>query len=90
MTSSTSGTIDDVRDWILTKQEDRSSIGPDEDLIENRLIDSLTFVEFVFVIERASGTEIDVDNVDLADFKNLTAIEKAFFATDDRADGRVA
>jgi acyl carrier protein len=90
MASMISGTIDDVRDWILAKQEDRSSIDPTEDLIENRLIDSLTFVEFVFVIERASGAVIDVDTIDIDDFRSLAAVEKAFFATGSRGNGHIA
>lgn len=82
-------TIDDVRDWILAKHADRSSIDPNEDLIENRLIDSLTFVEFVFVIEQASGAVIDVDTIDIADFRSLGAIEKAFFSTTEHTNGEL-
>ncbi|KAA2255351.1 acyl carrier protein [Solihabitans fulvus] len=79
MTSTAPGTIDAVRDWIVGKHPERSPVDQHIDLIENRLIDSLSFVEFVFVIEKASGTSIDVDTVDIDDFRTLSAIEKAFF-----------
>ncbi|WP_371482687.1 acyl carrier protein [Kitasatospora sp. NBC_00315] len=72
--------IDDVRDWILGRHPDRVSVAPDENLIESRLVDSLSFVELVYVIESASGTEIDFDSIDIQDFQTLSAIEKTFFA----------
>ncbi|MBV9011794.1 MAG: acyl carrier protein [Pseudonocardiales bacterium] len=72
--------VDEVRDWVLAKHTDRQDIGVDEDLIETRLVDSLSFVEFIFVIEQASGREIDIDTLDLDDLRTLTAIKKRFFA----------
>ncbi|MEU5693155.1 phosphopantetheine-binding protein [Actinosynnema sp. NPDC020468] len=69
-----------VQDWILGRHPDRTSIGRDEDLIESRLVDSLSFVELVYVIEDASGVEIDFDAIDLADFQTIAAIDRAFFA----------
>ncbi len=71
--------IDEVRSWILSRHPERESIEHDENLIESRLVDSLSFVELVYAIESASGTEIDFDNIDLQDFQTLSAIEKAFF-----------
>jgi acyl carrier protein len=80
MSSVSTGSVDEVRDWILRKHPETESIDPDLDLIENRLIDSLSFVEFVFVIESASGVSIDVENIDVGDFRTLAAIEKKFFS----------
>lgn len=71
--------IDEVRTWILSRHPERNSIAPDENLIESRLVDSLSFVELVYVIEGASGAEIDFDAIDLKDFQTLSALEKAFF-----------
>ncbi|MCW5253896.1 MULTISPECIES: acyl carrier protein [unclassified Streptomyces] len=73
--------IEDVRAWILGRHPDRTSVSDDENLIENRLVDSLSFVELVYTIEGASGAEIDFDAIDIQDFQTLSAIEKAFFAT---------
>ncbi|MER7862222.1 phosphopantetheine-binding protein [Amycolatopsis japonica] len=72
--------IEKVSDWILGRHPERTELAFDEDLIESRLVDSLSFVELVYVIEDASGVEVDFDNIDIADFKTLSAIEKAFFA----------
>ncbi|MBC3842709.1 acyl carrier protein [Streptacidiphilus sp. 4-A2] len=72
--------IEDIRKWILARHPERNSLPHDENLIENRLVDSLSFVELVYAIEGASGAEIDFDAIDLQDFQTLAAIEKAFFA----------
>jgi acyl carrier protein len=77
--SSVTGSVTEVRNWILRKHPEREAIEPDLDLIENRLIDSLSFVEFVFAVESASGASIDVENIDIDDFRTLSAIEKTFF-----------
>ena len=71
--------IDKVRDWILGRHPERTEIAPDENLIETRLVDSLSFVELVYCIEEASGREIDFDSIDIEDFQTLDRLEKAFF-----------
>jgi acyl carrier protein len=80
MAQQATASINEVRNWVLAKHTDRQDIGKDEDLIETRLVDSLSFVEFIFVIEQASGVEIDLEALDLDDLRTLTAIEKRFFA----------
>jgi len=79
MTTSTHTRLSKVTQWILDKHPERSSIDPSEDLIVNRLIDSLSFVEFVFLVEQESGVSIDVENIDLEQFRTLDAVERAFF-----------
>jgi acyl carrier protein len=69
-----------IKDWILARHEDRTDIDLDEDLIENRLVDSLSFVEFVFLIEETSGVEIDMDSLDINDVRTLATIEKRFLS----------
>ncbi|MEU0051458.1 phosphopantetheine-binding protein [Streptomyces sp. NPDC006184] len=71
--------IDEVRAWILERHPERESVEANENLIESRLVDSLSFVELVYAIESASGVEIDFDTIDIQDFQTLSAIEKAFF-----------
>lgn len=66
--------------WILDRNPGREHLGPDEDLIENRLVDSLSFVEFIFLVEEAAGVEIDVNTLDLADVRTLDAIQKRFLS----------
>ncbi|MFJ7152239.1 phosphopantetheine-binding protein [Streptomyces sp. NPDC100445] len=73
--------IDEVRAWILERHPERESVESNENLIESRLVDSLSFVELVYAIENASGVEIDFEAIDIQDFQTLSAIEKAFFVT---------
>jgi acyl carrier protein len=78
MIQSTATTTGAVRDWILSKHPERRNVAADEDLIESRLVDSLSFVEFIFVIEQVSGVEIDIEHLNLDDLRTLAALEKKF------------
>lgn len=80
MTQQTKAPIDVIKEWILSKNEGRTDVDADEDLIENRLVDSLSFVEFVFLIEETAGVEIDLDSLDINDVRTLDAIKKRFLA----------
>lgn len=53
--------IQQIKDWILKRHPDRDDIPAELDLIEHRLIDSLSFVEFVFHLEQISGRPIEID-----------------------------
>ncbi|OLZ62600.1 hypothetical protein AV521_41505 [Streptomyces sp. IMTB 2501] len=70
--------VTQVKEWILRRHPDRSDIPADLDLIENRLIDSLAFAEFLFLLEELSGRSIDRDNLQVDDFRTLTSIEEKF------------
>jgi len=72
--------IEKVRDWILGRHPDRTELAFDVNIIESRLVDSLSFVELVYAIEDASGAEIDFDTIDVEDFQTLNTIQRAFFA----------
>jgi acyl carrier protein len=80
MTQQTTTPIDQIKEWILARQEPRTELGADEDLIDNRLVDSLSFVEFVFLIQEVSGVEIDMDTLDIGDVRTLAAIQRRFLA----------
>lgn len=80
MTQQTGMPIDVIKEWILAKNEGRTDVADDEDLIDNRLVDSLSFVEFVFLIGETGGVEIDMDTLDLNDVRTLAAIEKRFLS----------
>ena len=41
------------------------------DIIENRLVDSLQFVEFVLYIEEVAEVTIDMELADIEDFRSL-------------------
>jgi hypothetical protein len=68
-----------VADFVLGKHPELSEIGPDVDLIETRLIDSLSFVEFVFLIEQLSGEIVPLDSIDIEDVRTLNRIGKRYF-----------
>jgi acyl carrier protein len=72
--------IQQVKDWILKRHPEREDIPADLDLIENRLIDSLSFVEFVFLIEQLSGRSIPMDGIDVEEFRYLKVIDERFLA----------
>jgi len=69
-----------VEGWIRSKKRGPGDvrIEPDTDLIENRLIDSLDFAEFLFFLEEITGKEIDLETVDVNAFRTLRSIEARF------------
>ena len=71
--------VDRVIEYLLGKRPDLTSIDPDLDLIENRVLDSLGFVNFLYVLEEQTGQEILMENVTPADFRTINAIRKRFF-----------
>ncbi|AUG80689.1 acyl carrier protein [Kitasatospora sp. MMS16-BH015] len=75
-----SNQLDQVKAWLLKRHPEREDIAPDLDLIENRLIDSLSFVEFVFMLEQVSGTPIDMDALEVDDLRSLSSIEARYLA----------
>lgn len=79
MSQSITTALTDVKKWILSKRPERTDIPSDLDLINTRLVDSLSFVEFIFVIEQASGRVIDTESLDLNQLRTLEAIERSFF-----------
>ena len=75
-----SSDIDKIRQYILSKNKGDKKFDDDDDIFENRLINSLQFVEFVIFIEEITGISIDMENIDLDDFRSITDIKRAFFA----------
>jgi methoxymalonate biosynthesis acyl carrier protein len=49
-------------------------VGPELDVIDSGLLDSLTFVDLVVRLEIAFDTTIDVESVELDDFRSARAI----------------
>ncbi|KAA2261089.1 acyl carrier protein [Solihabitans fulvus] len=75
--------LDPVREWILARHPELDDLDSHLDLIENRLIDSLTFIEFVFLIEQHSGESIPMDTIQVDDFRTLNSIGKRYFQLTD-------
>ncbi|MBA0053173.1 4'-phosphopantetheinyl transferase superfamily protein [Streptomyces sp. AJS327] len=78
MSETTTDRTRQIRDWLLARHPERTDIDPELDLIENRLIDSLSFVEFVFLLEQLSGQSIEMETLDVDSIRTLAAIERSF------------
>ncbi|CAM5423329.1 MULTISPECIES: acetyl xylan esterase [Streptomyces] len=68
-----------VREFILGRNPKLGQVPDELDLIDSRAINSLAFVEFIFLLEELTGEPIDPEDVDLDDFRTLNAIEARFF-----------
>ncbi|MFD0885014.1 hypothetical protein ACFQ08_10690 [Streptosporangium algeriense] len=71
-------TGDLVLDFLLARRPDLGTIDPDYDLIDNRVLDSLGFVNFLYVLEEQTGREISLDEVSPEDFRTLRRIRERF------------
>lgn len=67
--------INEVKQWLLSKKRYLSDIPFDLDLIENDVVDSLSFVEYVLVIEEISGKEVVVDDSVLDKVRSLAQVQ---------------
>ncbi|WP_259465051.1 acyl carrier protein [Streptomyces sp. TLI_171] len=68
-----------IADWIQGKNPKLGrAVEPAEDLIEGRLIDSLDFLEFIYLLEGVSGRPIDLAEVTVDDFRTLDRIQERF------------
>ncbi|MEU2059749.1 acyl carrier protein [Streptomyces sp. NPDC013455] len=76
------GTGDLVLDFLLARRPELGTIDPDYDLIDNRVLDSLGFVNFLYVLEEQTGREISLDTVSPEDFRTLRRIRERFFDAD--------
>lgn len=50
--------IGEVRKWLLRERPDIKEIGLDTDLIDARILDSVTFINFVYFMEELTGKRI--------------------------------
>ncbi|MFC0111237.1 phosphopantetheine-binding protein [Kibdelosporangium aridum] len=72
--------IDEVERWILSAHPEIETLDSDVDLIEQRLIDSLRFVQFIVLLEKLCGSPIDVATLDIDSVRTLSAIQRTYFA----------
>jgi acyl carrier protein len=68
--------IEEVKRWLLQRKPDLADLDPDLDLIENRVIDSLGFLDFVFFLEELTGRELQASAETVHHFRTLRAIER--------------
>lgn len=71
--------VESVKRWLLAKKPEYQDLEPDFDLIESRVLDSLSFLEFVFFLEEITGREIHVTPEVVESFRTLRTIEEKIF-----------
>ncbi|MER5601639.1 acyl carrier protein [Streptomyces sp. NPDC002265] len=73
--------MEEIVSWIRSKNPDLDAeITGDTDLIESRLIASVSFLEFIGLLEELTGRQIDVTSLSVADFRTIDRINENFFA----------
>lgn len=70
--------INEIKQWLLSKKKYLSDIPFDLDLIEHNIVDSLSFVEYVLVIEEISGREVVVDDSVLDKVRTLEGVQRNY------------
>ncbi|GGV19559.1 hypothetical protein GCM10010260_69270 [Streptomyces filipinensis] len=68
-----------VREFIVGRNPQLGELSEELDLIDSRAIDSLAFVEFIFLLEELTGQAIDPEDLDLDDFRTLRTLQLRFF-----------
>ena len=72
----------EVLRWVQAKSPSDQVVTLDTDLIDTRLIDSLTFVEFLFLLEQLSGRPVLSQQIQPEHFRTLRQIRQTFFPTE--------
>lgn len=52
--------IEDVKKWLLRERPDIKEVDLDTDLIDSRILDSVTFINFVYFMEELTGKRISL------------------------------
>lgn len=74
--------IESLKAWLLKKKPALGDIDMDSDLIENRVIDSLGFLDFVFYLEQLTGRELETDAKAVTAFRTLRNIRDMILTAD--------
>ena len=74
--------------WLQMKNNDLGDIPRDLDLIENRLIDSLSFMEFILLLESLVGRDIPAEELSVDQFRTLEAIDVHFLQSKESTSSR--
>jgi acyl carrier protein len=83
MSASTEEMLESLRAWLLARKPEITDIDLDLDLIENRVVDSLSFIEFLYFLEELTGNNLQTEAESLGSFRSLRVIR-------DNIIGRIA
>ena len=68
--------IEELKLWLLRERPDIKDIDLDTDLIDNRILDSVTFINFVYFLEEFTGKRIPLASGAAANsFRTLRMIQ---------------
>ncbi len=68
-----------ITSFLESKCPDVGPIGVDEDLVTSGVLNSMHFVELLYLIEAELNTEITLDQVTTDDFRTIANIRARFF-----------
>jgi len=69
-----------IREHLQRRAEALRVAWSDElDLFENRVIDSLEFMNFLMLLEEATGVPVDTERVQIEQLRTLATIRSHFF-----------
>jgi acyl carrier protein len=68
-----------ITTFLRGKCPDGDTIGPHEDLVDTGVLNSMHFVELLYLIEAELGAEISMDDVTTDDFRTIANIQARFF-----------
>ncbi|VUD46765.1 hypothetical protein TDB9533_00890 [Thalassocella blandensis] len=71
--------FDTLCSWLKMKAKRDEDIPLDLNLIENKLVDSIVFVEFMMMLEELAGIQLEVNEDLLKKVYSLQAIKENFF-----------
>lgn len=74
--------IESLKAWLLRKKPELGDIDMDFDLIENRVIDSLGFLDFVFYLEQLTGRDLETSARAVTAFRTLRNIRDMILTAD--------
>ncbi len=72
--------------WLRERNSALDVIPPDLDLVENRLVDSLAFMEFILLLEDLIGRELPMEELNVDQFRTLDAISANFLRPENNGD----
>jgi acyl carrier protein len=76
---STAAVPEFITSFLRSKCPDVGPIGLDEDLVLTGVLNSMHFVELLYLIEAELNTEISLDEITTDDFRTIANIRARFF-----------
>jgi acyl carrier protein len=71
--------LSNLQSWIGRLRPDLGTVSPGTDIIEERVIDSLQFMNFISYVEELRGASIKADEIEMNHFRTLSSVVEKFF-----------